>query len=167
MLLKKAHFCYNKQMGSDNLKKIMFVCTGNICRSAMAEYLMKKIAEEKGKNLEIKSCGTYASDGDISTYDAIEVLWEDYRIDLKPHRATNITKSDIQNSDLILCATVNHKMFVLQMFPKLKGKVYTIKEYAGKDGNLDISDPWGYNKMVYRKCAGEIYDLLEKIIDKV
>lgn len=150
------------------MKNIMFVCTGNICRSAMAEYLLKKKAEEKGKELEIHSCGTYAEDGDMSTYEAIETLKDDYNIDLSKHRATNITKSDIQKSDLILCATNNHKLFVLRMFPELAGKVFTIKEYAGIDSaNIDISDPWGYGMMVYRKCATEINDLLDKIIDKL
>ena len=148
------------------MKKIMFVCTGNICRSAMAEYLLKKKAEEKGKSIEIHSCGTYAEDGDYSTYEAVDTLKEDYNIDLSKHRATNITKSDIQKSDLVLCATMNHKLFVTQMFPELEGRVFTIKEYAGEK-DTDISDPWGYGIMVYRKCAGELNYLLDKIIDKL
>ena len=148
--------------------KIMFVCTGNICRSAMAEYLLKKKAKENKKELNISSCGTYATDGDIATYEAIETLRDDFNIDLKPHRATNITKSDILKSDLILCATINHKNFVLYMFPELKGKVYTIKEFAGENTqNLDVQDPWGYDISVYRKCASEISNLLDRIIDKL
>lgn len=149
------------------MKKVMFVCTGNICRSAMAEYLLKKIAKDKGKQLEISSCGTYASDGDMSTYDAIEVLKDEYGIDMKKHRATNIINANIKNSDIILCATVNHKAFVLQMFPELKNKVYTIKEYSGETSNLDIYDPWGCGKEAYRQCASEINQLLNKIIDKL
>ena len=135
--------------------------------SAMAEALFKKIAREKGKEMEISSCGTYATDGDMPTMDAVEVMKEEYHIDLKVHRATNITNSGIINQDLILCATNNHKMFVLYMFPQLEGKVFTIKEYAGEQGNIDISDPWGHNISTYRKCAEEIYQLLNKIIDKI
>ena len=134
----------------------------------MAEYLLKKIAEENNKQLEIHSCGTYATDGDMPTYEAISVLKEDYNIDMSRHRAINVSKSNINNSDLILCATYNHKLFIMQLFPKLTKKIYTIKEYAGESKeNIDISDPWGYGIEVYRKCANEIYELEKKIIDKL
>ncbi len=70
--------------------KIMFICTGNICRSAMAHWLLKKKLEEKNvKNVEVYSSGIYAVQGDTSTYEAIEVM-EEYGVDLKRHRATNI-----------------------------------------------------------------------------
>ncbi len=70
--------------------KIMFICTGNICRSAMAHWLLKKKLEEKNvKNVEVYSSGIYAVQGDTSTYEAIEVM-EEYGVDLKKHRATNI-----------------------------------------------------------------------------
>lgn len=150
------------------MKNIMFVCTGNICRSAMAEFLLKKLAQENNKQLEICSCGTYATDGDMPTYEAISVLKEDYNIDMTKHRATNVIKSNINNANLILCATNNHKLFILQMFPKLREKTYTIKEYAGESKeNIDIADPWGCDIDVYRKCAKEIYELEKKIIDKL
>lgn len=70
--------------------KIMFICTGNICRSAMAHWLLKKKLEQNNiQNVEVYSSGIYALDGDSSTYEAIEVM-EEYGVDLKKHRATNI-----------------------------------------------------------------------------
>ena len=70
--------------------KIMFVCTGNICRSAMAHWLMeKKLKDNNIKNVEIYSCGIFASDGDMATYNACDVM-EEYEVDLTKHRATNI-----------------------------------------------------------------------------
>lgn len=147
--------------------KIMFVCTGNICRSAMAEVIFKKMAEEKNKNIEVYSCGTTAYTGDWSTEDAIEVMKE-YQIDLKKHRATNIRESKIEEMDLILCATRTHKYSVINSYPQLKEKVYTIKEYAQEDTtSLDISDPWGNSIQIYRQCAEEIKESLEKIIEKI
>lgn len=112
------------------MQKIMFVCTGNICRSAMAEKLLEKKVKENNLDIEVYSCGTYAENGDYSTLEAIEVMNE-YGVDMKTHRATNIRKSNIEQMDLILCATRNHKNMVLNLYPKLEGKVYTMKEYVG------------------------------------
>ena len=85
------------------MMKIMFICTGNICRSAMAEKLLKKKADEKKRtDIEVYSCGVYAPNGDISTYEAKEVMKDEYDIDMINHRATNITNSNIKGMDLII-----------------------------------------------------------------
>ena len=74
--------------------KIMFICTGNICRSAMAHAMFEKMAKEQNKNVQVYSCGIYAENGDTSTYEAIETMNE-YGIDLRNHTATNIRNSNI------------------------------------------------------------------------
>lgn len=145
----------------------MFICTGNICRSAMADGLMKKLVKEKNKDIEVYSCGIFAEDGDKPTFNAIEAIKE-YGVDLREHRATNIYSSKIKDMDIILCATVSHKNNVVAIYPELKDKIFTIKEYAGFDeNNLDIPDPWGYNIETYRFCASTISNCLEKIIEKM
>ena len=126
--------------------KIMFICTGNICRSAMAKALFQKMVEENNKNIEVYSSG-------ISAY-----------------RATYIEDSDIKDMDLILCATLSHKRAVLQLYPSLEGKVFTMKEYVKLDRegqDMDIKDPWGYNLETYRASAKEIYNCLQELIKKV
>ena len=123
---------------------IIFICSGNTCRSAMAQHLMEKMVEENNKeNIHVYSCGIYADSGELATYNAIEAMKE-YNVDMQNHRATNINEIDMEKMDLILCATVSHKQMVLNMYPHLSGKVYTIKEYSdiGKEGqDMDISDP--------------------------
>ncbi len=149
--------------------KIMFICTGNICRSAMAQAMLIKKAKEqnKDKDIEVYSCGVWAESGDTPTYEGITVM-KDYGIDLSSHRAINIRNSNIEEMDVILCATNNHKQNVILMYPKLKDKIFTIKEYAGyQENDLDISDPWGYGLDVYKKCAKEIEKCLEKILEKI
>ena len=79
--------------------KVMFICTGNICRSAMAHWMLKKKAKEENKDIEVYSCGVYAENGDIPTHEGIEVMKE-YGIDISKHRATNIRNSNIK--DIIL-----------------------------------------------------------------
>lgn len=147
--------------------KVMFICTGNICRSAMAEGIFKKIVKEKMKDVQVYSCGIYAEDGDYATYNAIEAA-KYYDVDISNHRATNIRNSQIEKMDIILCATSSHKNIVKLMYPNLENKIYTIKEYAGLDKNgTDIEDPWGYDIQTYRKCIIEINKCLEKIIEKI
>lgn len=149
--------------------KIMFICTGNICRSAMAEGMMKKLVKENNIDAEVYSCGTYAETGDYATYNAIDAM-KQYDVNIEEHRATNIRESKIEEMDLILCATQRHKQMVSYLYPKLKEKIYTMKEYAEIDNNkqeVDINDPWGYDLNVYYNCAIEIVKCLEKIIEKI
>jgi len=155
----------------DKYMKIMFICTGNICRSAMADGLFrKKLNDRKINNIEVYSSGIYASIGDTPTYEARRVM-EEYGVDIKKHRATNIKYSEIKNMDLILCATTTHKNEVIYMYPELKDKVFTMKEYVNynrENHNLiDIKDPWGYDIDTYRSCAGEIDECLELLINKI
>lgn len=149
--------------------KIMFVCTGNICRSAMAHVMLENLAKEKKKDIEVYSCGIYAENGAHSTRQAIDVMKYDYDIDLTKHRATNIRNSNIEEMDYILCATFTHKIMIIGMYPKLKEKVFTMKEFVsdGSSNDLDLKDPWGYDIEIYRSCAKEIYEIVNKIIDKV
>ena len=152
--------------------KIMFICTGNICRSAMAQWLLKqKLDDKEIKNVEVYSCGVYAQDGDIPTWEAKRVMMYEYSIDMNKHRATNIVNSNIKEMDLILCATSRHKRDVLRIYPELEGKVFTMKEYVGYDreyhDKIDIKDPWGYDIETYRSCIAEIDECLELLIKKI
>lgn len=133
----------------------------------MAHGLMDKLAKEQNKDIQVYSCGIFAEDGDFPTFNAVEAIKE-YGVDLKSHRATNIRSSKIEEMDVILCATVAHKNNVVNMYPNLKEKVYTMKEYAGFEGNdLDIPDPWGYDIETYRFCANTIDKCLNNIISTV
>lgn len=147
----------------------MFICTGNICRSAMAHKLLeKKLKDNNICNVEVYSSGVFAENGDTSTYAAAEVMKE-YNVDMSSHRATHISSSNIKEMDLILCATLSHKRSVLQMYPELTGKVFTMKEYVSKKDctDLDIKDPWGYDVEIYRFCAAEIEDCIDKLLIKL
>ena len=146
--------------------KIMFICTGNICRSAMADLLMKKKLQDRNMlDVEIYSSGIYAMQGDVSTDEAVEVM-EEYEVDLKKHRATLTSKSNIQEMDLILCMTSAHKQNLINTYPNLVDKIYTLKEYVGIE-EMDIKDPWGYTIATYRFCAAEIDKCLDKLIEKI
>lgn len=149
-------------------KKIVFVCTGNICRSAMAHWYMHKKVKEIGLENEyiIDSAGTNAYTGDRATDFAIKVM-KKYDTDLTNHRATYIEETDLREADIILCMTHAHKVRVLNRYPKLVDKTFTLKEYLGGKDYIDIDDPWGYGIDVYTSCAKEIVYYVDKLIEKI
>ena len=147
-------------------RKIMFICTGNICRSAMAEALLKKKIKDKSINEKFFVCssGIHAYPGDISTYEACKIMKDEYDIDLTNHRATAIRESKIEEMDLILCMTYGHKNSLDMIYPNLKDKIFLIKEYVGLTGEVD--DPWGYGLDIYSKCAKELNEYIEVLLTK-
>ena len=154
----------------DKIKNIMFICTGNTCRSAMAEGLMKKMLEDRNiTGINVCSAGLHASTGEYSTDEAIKVMKEDYDVNILNHQSVNVKNTKIEDMDLILCATHAHLTTLEYMYPEIKHKIFTIKEFAyGPEvEDKDIEDPWGYQIPVYRECAKEIYESLEKIIEKI
>lgn len=154
-------------IGSGFLKSIMFVCTGNICRSPMAHgYMQKRVYDLKKENeYMISSCGTNAIGGESATYNAIKAM-QNYKVDISKHRATNIEDSNIENYDLIITLTENHKRIILDKYPSLINKTFTLKEYVNnKDKYKNIDDPWGLDINVYNSTAKEIVENVDKILE--
>ena len=141
--------------------KLLFVCTGNTCRSAMAAALMNDIAEKNDINVLIDSAGVFAAIGEKASDEAIKAL-EERGIDLSYHRTKPLTDELIKEADIILTMTEAHKKLISPMAPE---KVYTLLEYSGESG--DISDPFGGDIDEYRQTASEIYDALTDIAEKL
>ncbi|KYO65405.1 low molecular weight protein arginine phosphatase [Thermovenabulum gondwanense] len=145
--------------------KVLFVCTGNTCRSSMAAALFKKLAQEKGKDIEIDSCGIAAVDGMPASSEAIQVLKE-RGIDLSGHRAKKL-RENLLNSDLILTMTKSQRDYILNNFPKLKGRVFVLTEFINEGEFEDIEDPYGMGIETYKKVADELWNNLQKLIERI
>ncbi|MCM3700967.1 low molecular weight protein arginine phosphatase [Paenibacillus macerans] len=112
--------------------RILFVCTGNTCRSPMAEGLLRKIARERGLDVEVRSAGVAAAKGAAMSMHAEAVL-KDRGIADK-FESTPLHGELAEWADLILTLTQGHKRQAVYTFPHTADKIYTLKEFVEDDG---------------------------------
>lgn len=110
-------------------KRVLFVCTGNTCRSPMAEMMLRKKAAAKGCNLEVRSAGLSAFNGAGASKAAIRVM-EEKGIDHRSHRSRPISAEEVTWADLIFTMTSAHRQLLVQSFPEAADKLYTLKEFT-------------------------------------
>ncbi len=122
-------------MSSQNVVIVLFVCTGNTCRSCMAENIFNRKTENRGLREKIKasSAGLFALEGSEASKEAIQVV-KSYGGDLSAHRSRQLDVDMIQNADYVLTMTMAHKKKTIQMQPEAYEKVHSLKEYV--DGEL-------------------------------
>lgn len=147
------------------MKKVLFVCTGNTCRSPMAEALFSRMLQQgdhPADEIKIESAGLYAWENETASPEAIEVMSQ-LGIDLTGHRSRLVNEAMVQDADLILTMTRRHRDQLQENFPYLKDKIYTLAEYAGQP-NQEIPDPYGQNIEAYQQALEQIRKLLEEVI---
>jgi protein arginine phosphatase len=141
---------------------ILFVCTGNTCRSPMAEALLR---DRNIPGVQIKSAGTYASQGTGASTNTKKVLDENGI--LHNHKSSFLTEDIVEWADIILTMTYGHKTTVISIFPRAQSKTYTLKEFANIDGATDIADPFGGGVEVYRETYEEINEAMDLIAERL
>ncbi|NLY45619.1 MAG: low molecular weight protein arginine phosphatase [Tissierella sp.] len=141
--------------------KVLFICTGNTCRSPMAEGLLKDLSKKKGLGLEVQSAGVFAMDGDAAAINAVQAL-NRVNIDISDHKSQSVSKGLVDGADLILTMSKSHKQTLLLNHPHVKDKVFLLNEYALKE-NKDIQDPFGRDLCNYERTRDEILKALNNI----
>ena len=140
--------------------KVLFVCTGNTCRSPMAEAFFNLIAQERGLPMRAVSAGLSVSADKVSKY-AIKAAAE-YGVDLSPHRPRPVMDELINEVDLILTMTEHHKVRICERFPSAQSKTETLLSFVGEQG--DIDDPFGGSLEEYRECARRLWEAANRVV---
>lgn len=144
------------------IERLLLVCTGNTCRSPMAEALCRHYLP----NIETLSAGVGAVPGLPASIGAIEAM-QRRGLNLDHHRSRALSSYLLADADLVLCMSQSHKDVILQALPEeCGGKVFTLAEYVDEPGQ-EIADPFGGDQEVYENCARQIEELIKKLAAKL
>ncbi len=145
---------------------VLFVCTGNTCRSPMAEHLFRKMATEAGvADVHVSSAGTSPA-MHLDFPDEARATLKAEGVDGVQHAPRRLDQKNVDEADLILTMEAHHKAALVSCFPQARAKTHVINAYAGL-GSQGIPDPYGHSVRVYETVLAQIKTALEKIISKI
>lgn len=148
-------------------KRILFVCTGNSCRSVMATGLLRQMLQRAGNDtVTVESAGVFAIDGMAPTQETQQVL-QAVGVDCSGHRARSLTPEMVHASDCIFVMEPFHAEEIVRRVPGAAGKAYLLKPYGLQPGELlgppGIPDPIGKSLEVYEVCFAEIREAVARV----
>lgn len=147
------------------MKNVLFVCTGNTCRSPLAAaLLLRRLEEEHEAGVAVASAGLGAVPGRPATPEAVDAAAE-AGADLREHRSQPVTPQLVEASDLILTMEGWQRDEVRQAHPEAAGKIFLLKDFAGGQG--EVSDPLGRGLEVYRGTRDELRQAIEAMLPRM
>ena len=129
------------------LKNILFVCTGNVCRSPMAEGLFRHMVANR-PDIGVRSAGVSTFPGQPPSSHAIEVLAE-LRIDISKLRSLPLSDELVRGASCIIAMTRSHMESIYYLFPEAAEKTFLLREFEDHAPSLDVSDPIGLGREAY------------------
>ncbi|MFA6636493.1 MAG: low molecular weight protein arginine phosphatase [Candidatus Omnitrophota bacterium] len=146
-----------------NIKKILFVCTGNSCRSIMAEAYLNRLSSENEKSFEARSAGILGIEGASPSKEVISLLTKE-GIDVSPYISKGLSLGLVNWADLILVMAPEHKLAVLDLDPAAESKVRYLGEFNPDRGVVIIPDPIGRPMTFYKTSFSIIKQSIEELI---
>ena len=148
------------------MKKVLFVCTANVCRSPIAEAIFNALAGDKGLDYRAESAGVAALEGEPVAPNARTAL-EELGVYAEDRRARQVRAGMLEDADLVLAMTPRH---VAQLRKAFGGScsVRTLPEYvSGGSGEEGISDPYGSTMFAYRASARQLFGYVDLLVDRL
>jgi protein-tyrosine-phosphatase len=147
---------------------VLFVCTGNSCRSVMAEYIFRKILKDMGRlDVEVFSAGTMALPGMGVTRETLKLV-AGMGVDASGHKAQRVTPMMVQRADVILTMERRHYEDIVSHFPFAQKKAHVLGDYVGMDPAFsDIADPIGHSEDFYASCFAQIKAAVTRLKDRI
>ena len=150
------------------LRKILFVCTANVCRSPMAEFLFTKAIKESSLPIKIESysAGLSAMDGDKASQNSIDACKE-IGVDITNHQSSGLTRTSLQEASAVFCMTESHRALINMYFDLPEGyPIFLMREFV-EDGTKELPDPYGQDIEVYRDCRERMIEAMPSLINWV
>ena len=157
------------------MKKVLFVCTANVCRSPMAQELFNAVAEDGGLPYRAESAGTAALEGRPMAENALAALEEAGIYPQEAHSARQVDETMLEEADLVLAMTPQHAATLRRLGGDPQGGppggpprgIHVLPEYATGAAGEGIADPHGLTMAAHRSTLRQLYEHVERVVGRL